>query len=550
MLLDWLHPLFCLLLTIRFLKAFFPAIHFAFHTILGIGLFVLIPWLLNIPIDNKVSNLHSQDNAETASLQFPRSLALIQHTLGHGKKKTNCEELCLRLLLNGSVDSFFTKRLDSKSFKITPGTPVIRYWIETRETCPGMDLPNERGLRTRFENESKGSYPADVMRQRMADGHCLLSEPAKVSDASMVIFLREIPGEKSEGIQEISRISAYQSSENHLEEVYRSTQVIANRHDPILLIGKFKSNASTANIEFIGTYRKRTGKASLDTLLAKTDVNLSIASVQKPDLSKNLRAVLRDQTAKPDDARFLAAETYLQQIAAGKSASPDNAELVRFLIYDLRYTATKNLSKAIPFLAQAARDEGKSLAKALFWRLNTQDPNAPMVAENYSNSYYLLGSLSKSIRALPTAALQDSLQALIQLSRNREKREVAANALFQLSSFGEPGVQAVLWLLDDNSRDTKTYRERRLEIITTSLSGLCYAGQSAQFAVAQLLELIRKGKLGKKKMLENFVGPSKLIIATLESMGASKEEIWDLFSSPNTDRERFEREFKPANCRW
>ncbi len=230
------------------------------------------------------------------------------------------------------MDSFFANRLHPTSYEITPESPVIRYWIEPRATCPGMVFPDERSLGTRFKNEEKGSYPADVMRERIADGYCLLSEPATVANAGLIIFVRKLATENWDHIREIFRISAYEIRKNQLEELYRSTQILAQRYDPILLIGMFEEHGPPASMQLIGTYPKRTGSASLDALLTHTHVNLSIENVQRPNLRKNLKAILIDQTAKPADPRFVAAGTFLDQIVNKKSAKPEDADLIRFLI--------------------------------------------------------------------------------------------------------------------------------------------------------------------------------------------------------------------------
>ncbi len=76
-------PLFCLLLPIRILKAFFPHIHYVVHSILIIGLFIAIPKVLNNPIDNRVSSLREMDNVATTKLSLPRSVALIEQNIGY-----------------------------------------------------------------------------------------------------------------------------------------------------------------------------------------------------------------------------------------------------------------------------------------------------------------------------------------------------------------------------------------------------------------------------------------------------------------------------------
>ncbi|MGE0475743.1 MAG: hypothetical protein AB7P32_03125 [Nitrospirales bacterium] len=521
---------------------------------MGIGLFFLIPWILNFPVHQEVAHLQRQDNTKPSTLELPRSLGLIQQNLGDElKKKANCEELCLRLLLNGSVDTFLEQGLNSNSIEITPETPVTRYWIESRKNCPERDISNKRTLRTEFADGQIIAYSADIMRDRIGEGQCLLSEPATVSVASMVIFMRKIPPTKESNIHEISRISAYKVHENRLEEVYRATEVKAERYAPFLLLGFLKYKAEfQSSVQLVAKGRTTFGSVSLETLLEKAHVNLDIASVPEPDYSKNLRTGLPDGTSYPNDPKLVDPGLLFKDIKTIGYANSADIELVTALLYDSRFTAMEDLPDVIPHLVKASSDNGAGLAIALLERLQSQNPEIQVYSKRFKGSYYLLGKIGEAIRALPERSLGKALPTLIHLSKDSKKRAIASAALTHLGDFGQPGVEALMWLLEENQKDTGISPTQKNQVFHVGMIGLCRAGRSAEFVGMPLIEGVIKERVQKKKYLDST---NKLIIRTLTRMRVPPDDIWTLYRLPGIEREQVNEvventsENKEESCR-
>jgi hypothetical protein len=243
------------------------------------GMIAVAAWS-NHQLDTQIRALNGQDHDVGAAMAGDREIAIQFVTeRGRGRRrkpqpaqvrnengaalgvvpppaqKQYCEDLCLHLLYGNLVDSVVISSISANDDGVTGPDPEeigVRFHVERQRPCLASaartgGLPAYRALKF-------GSEPDfdQLVKARIAAGQCVVGEPARLSDAAVVVQLNAHVNPPADEYDRPSaknahhlffppagatRVSIYQVEDGGVREVFRQTQVEAFPLLPVLLFG-------------------------------------------------------------------------------------------------------------------------------------------------------------------------------------------------------------------------------------------------------------------------------------------------------------------------
>ncbi len=170
-------------------------------------------------------------------------------------RKQFCERLCLHLLFNALADSVIVSSVSVYEGDPTPDLAEVgmRFHLG-RAVCrkPDIKMDDTIGPPYRlFERDEEKGF-ANEVSARMTAGQCVIGEPARLSEAQIIVQENPwaLPMENgsnrpsARNVQHLilpperaARLSIYRVQDGNLEEVFRQTEVEAYPLLPVLLLG-------------------------------------------------------------------------------------------------------------------------------------------------------------------------------------------------------------------------------------------------------------------------------------------------------------------------
>lgn len=146
----------------------------------------------NEPVRQIVDQLLGDDTFSPARLKSGETIGLVA---SHRRFKRQpgdsaiCQELCLRVLLNKTVKSFYVGHRPGLAFDdIGVDLAMTRYWLERRPSCPPVALVQLKRLKYGSNTTKHHNRPDRMMHRALATGLCLMSEPARLGDVDLVLI--------------------------------------------------------------------------------------------------------------------------------------------------------------------------------------------------------------------------------------------------------------------------------------------------------------------------------------------------------------------------
>jgi hypothetical protein len=227
-----------------------------------------------------------------------RELARVQAAPGivpPPARKQFCERLCLHLLLNGLADSVLVS-----SVSVREGDPAppnleeigTRFHLE-RAACrnPVIKTDDTAAPPYRLFDRSEEKDFAEEVSARMIAGECVVGEPARLSDAQIIVQANPFamfPNDASnrpsaKNVLQLNlppaaaaRLSIYRVQDGSAEDVFRQTQVEAYPLLPVLLVGPIPTGEGGIGISegFLRRHRMYSEYNLRDVLRAKLGMEI------------------------------------------------------------------------------------------------------------------------------------------------------------------------------------------------------------------------------------------------------------------------------------
>lgn len=268
--------------------------------------------LCNRPLDREVRELTRDDHDAAATLPATRQLALRFVTINRPESRRQpragapgqpaapvraafCERLCVHLLYGKVVDSVVVTSVSALGDDIAPdpGEWGMRFLIRQQSPCPRSSINLGLALPQPFVVEEPHDMRfSQMISERMARGECVVSEPARLGEAPVVVEINPyvVPPLRNLGHptaktartlvfppESAARLTIYSAKDGVLTPAYRRTQVLSYPLLPVLLMGPIATGEGGIGIsEGFLRYRRITARFDLhDVLQSKLGLDLS-----------------------------------------------------------------------------------------------------------------------------------------------------------------------------------------------------------------------------------------------------------------------------------
>lgn len=522
------------------------------------------PYLLNGPIHRKAASFAAGD---LDALQLPigaRSIAS-RENFRFAKETTQCDGFCLHALLTGTAERFLVANTDTPHDDIAPDQEAIEFRLQRMETCPQVSFkPGTYALTFRGVkgDTERAADPVETLKLRASEGECLVSRPARLGDADVVISR----GALTKGVRRndtgfsvtndtvaANRTTVHvKNGTEQFDEVYRMTQV---RYRPfgwlmvpwITMGSQLKTftgwwrTASRINVQ--SRYDDPYAWTAFLTQKLGLDLKLKGEDTKTRTLAK--LATLLDEGTPPGRADWALFSQYFDRIGLGrntKMTAKDFALGLRMLGNDA-YPAPPRLHNLVRYAGRNPGDAGAErltlLAELILARLSADPTRHQALGAEPKDQIKLL---SNALRALPRAVLLPHKQTMISLAARADIQHHGYTALQRLAVYGDDAVPALLALIKAGTEGGEHFfRDNRFQHpYLGGLIGLCLAGDAAPSALSELRQLAAEGQLPGH-------GPyGRLLFTTLLRLGADRDQVQALYveaarNTANATDKRFDK---------
>ncbi|MDA4845730.1 hypothetical protein [Hoeflea poritis] len=521
---------------VRLLSRLFGGkLHWLICLAVAVGLLAIPPYLENKRLNGIAERLVADDHhSEKISGPFD-TFAIVRY--GHNRGVA-CGDLCQRMLLNGQAERVVIANSDLGSQALPHQLSGMEYSFEDLGSCAHTALLEGNGGFT-VPGEGKGksrTKPSDLIRQKMAEGFCLVGEPVPVARADAILVrnhLRRMPADREVGLRfqaetiGAHRLSLWVKDSNGFTEMYRKTGVRVDLLAPILAptyaggYGLELVPGFLRQPKFLGGVRQYAEAPPLEPVLYDVlDLKLSLETGGRDTETRRLISAALTKSSAPTPSEIDLIDHYFDGLNGSRKPEQQDVALALRLLQDDRFPAPNDIA-AIVNAEVVTSEQIRLFAALLFRRLFETDVDARTSIPNLSG--FRLSFVAGAISLLPDHAVAPYRKELEALARDRERRVRAASALVSLTHFGQDAVPTFLYLIEDAHRlkpDRGGARPEWRVPYLAGMGGLCRLGRSAEGALPVLYDYLGRG------MIAQFGPYWSFTINTLVSMGADPEEIW------------------------
>ncbi len=499
------------------------------------------PLVLNGPIHRKAASFASGD---LDALQLPvtaRSIAS-RESFRFGKGVTQCDGFCLHALLTGTAERFLVADTDTPFGDIAPDTVAIEFRLEPGDTCPPVSFKPGTYALTFAAAKGDTARPADpveTLKLRASEGECLVSRPATLGDADLVIsrgtvtkgiHLRSDTGFSFAADTAVAnRITVHRKAGGtRFDEVYRHTEV---RYQPfgwflvpsVVMSSGFKVKTGWWRTKsWINVQSRYDGPHEWTTFLTRKlglDLELKGEDTKAKTLAR-LRKLL-DEGTPPSSADWALFSQYFDRLGIGRNTkmSAEDFELGLRMLGSENYPAPPRLHNLVKYAGRNAGDaEMAHLAGFFVARLNSDTSRHQALGVKPEKQ---IKHLASGIGALPAAVLLPHKKKMVALASRPDIQRHGYTALLRLAVYGDDAVPVLLTLMKVGLEGGEHfYRNNHFQHpYLGGLRGLCLAGAGAASALPELRRLTAEGKL------PDHSSYGRLLFTTLLRLGEDRETV-------------------------
>jgi hypothetical protein len=516
----------------------------AFAAALALGAMLLFPLVHNTFGTAYVASLVKEDQTPAIEPWAGETMALVVPT----DKAVQCNSVCQKMLGRGYAQRFIVASVPAHARSVDAAKKSIAYRLEPRRPC-------------KFPSSIHGMDPA--LKLKLAQGACLVEEPAQLLQADAVLWHRDIHADNvSEGWLNpfklplaAKRISLYRlRGTTRQDEVWRQTSVRYATLWPLL----------------VPTYVfSKSGLAAPDAGLLRETKTAGATDVPEAEafLQNHLQLDLSKQPAPNALLQQTAVDTILSQ-AAGYGG----ADSTRFLLllremseqkdWELPIEKLESLLNAtvrdqrIPiseymrgFLAAAYRQSpefGDAVANAMIDRLHSE-PTGSRNVGNIINAFRFIPDQNFG-RLWPRIRLEIRTMADASVWATVTRRA-------WLADNPTPDLLTAMRLQNTTTRDI----HRRKRVLHTAMAGLCdaaLAGRASTDALPAFAALLQEPGFLPDSLPQERESPQPDVVGvanTLAALGADRGYIQRLKLHPyiaSNLKPLIEQALRKPNCKF
>ncbi len=518
------------------------------------------PLLLNGSMENLARSYVANDK-DMANAPLNVETIAVRQNLRFFRQRddyTLCDGFCLHALLSGAASNVVIHHTKTPHAPLDVSAEGTLYRLERRASCPEVKFRDRRSkfkLETNLPKDEKAPNPIELMKLRISNGECLVSETVPL-DRADVIISRGSPLEKkhksnSDGflpavtLRRVERFTVHtkaQSTGDFVED-YRFTQVQYRPLLPVLLpVPEFYAELRTEmtwgrledSINITDKYYQ--GPDWPGFLTGTLGLDLTLKNENLDDKVGEKIAAAIGAGRKPTPAEWQLIEAYYEGLFLGrradiKTADYDNAvRLLRapdFPPVPRFYGVTKHVS------SKRSSQEVTNLVDGLLGKLEMGPTWDNALGYEFDEAVRDLGN---SVRWIPDDAFLPFFDRHLALARDARIQQ----SIPFVTKLHVHGPQAGPVLLEAMKTGLAggEYFFRKNEFqhpYLGGLKGLCEGGRSVNSVLPELLQLAEAGDL------PNHASYGDLLASTLVRLGADKETVWKLYSQWEPERRTRDR---------
>ncbi|MEM8647061.1 MAG: hypothetical protein AAGF86_12025, partial [Pseudomonadota bacterium] len=523
-------------------------------------LLAIPPYLLNMPIQSKAASLASGD-ADTLQLPLKADVLANRERFRFRRDGNRCDGFCLHALLSGTAKRFLVAHMKNPSGDIVADQDVTAFRLENRDVCPPLQAktgePKLEFPHSRKGDKTRTADALETMKLRAAEGVCLVSAPAKLGEADVVISRGLItPGVRwntRAGYGFFNDTVSAERTSVHVrtagegyKETYRATEVRYRPFAWLLLPGASMSNGPSlhsgwwrrnAKINVESSYHNPSEWAEFLTGPLGLKLKLEGEDTKQKTLVK-LRRRLDEGTSPSAAERALFVQYFNRLEWRGSTRiQRQDFDLAARMLASTEYPVPPKLHQLVAYAArETGPDDLEQFADLLIDRLieRGRQPGTERDEE--------LRHLVLAVNRLPDSTLQDRRDDMLALAHSPRMQVQGYTALQRLAAYGDTAVPTLLALMEVGLEGGEHfYRKNQFQHpYLGGLLGLCRAGHTAQSALEPLRRMSEAGRLPQ------HAGYGRLLFTTLLRLGEDPEKVRALFvaaarNKANATDRHFER---------
>jgi hypothetical protein len=527
------------------------------------GVMLVVPIIFNEKLERRIEDYIKDDRSTFSGPLRARTLAVRSNSLMTlNRDEIACDYFCQRMMLNAQVERLLYVSTRNLADSLDPNAQAQSFRMERRAECPNVEL--RRGLNTfRMPSEEKTQGQkdaAELLRLAIASGNCLIVEKAPLGSADAILTQGRLHAGMNNYAARFTldadtiradRISLHLRQNGAFNEVYRWTGINAEKLFDILL----------PTAIFGSELRARSG-----FLRSNVRANIPDGTYSGPDWSGfamttlGYDLALRRETAAQDTRAHIAKVVggggaiektqqqviadYFEGLARTRAVPPSEDATILKMFADQRVVLPTNAWAAARNATGRDASYYTALATGAFTRLRQMEASLPA-----SERDERLRAIASLVQNLPDVAIRPHRADLEWLARHDVFRVPAYSALKRLAVFGADAVPTFLFLIEDAVR-TGAQKNPRQKFsdnawqhpFLAGMGGLCLMGQAGSSAIQPLLQK------WDANMMPRGGSYWRLAIATLTSIGAEPEQVWQHMQSEEKgrNREAFDKEVARA----
>ncbi len=538
--------------------------------------FVFRAWRVNAWLEGRAVELVAGDRNDLGSARPIGTLAVLRNTRNPGDNANECDDLCARLLLTGSVKQVLmltsapAAKAQSRAGDPPPPWPSldpvlqqtgVAWRLETRDSCSNtgpQKVIRPVALPHRSGGPEANSVPApsseQLMRLRIASGICLEQRPLALGDADAlfaygVLHSGQSPFETGYDAWADTlsawRVAFWRREAGNLSEKHRRTGVAIDIFPGVLIHGLIHGSELRSKAGWLRFTRLKNQPYSnqdpvfVDLLTEKLGLKLDLGAVADTNAeNRDLRVeqsdavdrILMTTRALSDVERQLIAD-YLRNVGTSilwpltRKPSDTDAVRIRRIVQDDRIPLPQEVARAVQAAAGKPSLDEPAVAAALIRRLDAL-PVPPTESRARGSWNEQVRAVTDTLAVLPSTVVLPYRPQAVALTRDREKRMVANRFLQRLDLYGPEILPDILAMMDDAAllQQQPTSSAGDLQRFWTDVwrggaFSLCRLGPQIPQALEDL-------KLRTKALAARGLRPTEhTVAAAMLRMGASDDDV-------------------------
>ncbi|MEM1377014.1 MAG: hypothetical protein AAGG69_06465 [Pseudomonadota bacterium] len=503
--------------------------------VLTLVLLAAVPFVLNRFVDGRTQQFLVDDINAVQQPVDARVLVLRERYLRRADEA--CGNVCLHALLSGTAQRVIqvdSDRPRAASFGDEVGTA---FYMERRDACPDAALSAD-GARIPQSGGKSSSYSAaaDLMKLRISQGQCLISEPASARDATLIATRGRLDvGQVGGGFGFSSRSHLASRTTAAIEDrtsdkgrkIYQLTKIEARRFGPILLPVPEMESLNDYGFgwlrlpKYINRVRYESDLA-YGRVLTQTlglDLNLPANGEGVRDDVLHLVEQLLEADRSPNQAQWSAISAHFENTHKLDRRSRDLA--VQMLA-----------SERFPIVPRIQNVWfGEANPSAVVDVLLTKIERGPTWPDGLGEPWAdTLRRVGVGIAKLPDAGVEGQFQRMNALAQREEVRANASGIILKLRAFGAAGVPTLVASMRYGLTGGEAFfrQDEFSNPFIGGLWGLCIAGAQASTALPDLIAMAERDNFPR------FGSYGALLAKTLLRLGDDEERVFGEFFADAT----------------